>query len=136
MGEFILKKMVADRGLEDMFTIESAATSTEEIGNPVYPPARDELRRHGIDCAGHHARQVRSEDYERFDIIIAMEELHRNIMIRRFFGDDPEDKIRLCMDIAGHPGKAVDDPWYTGRFGEVYSQITECCEALLKEYGF
>ena len=93
MGEFILKKMVADRGLEDMFTIESAATSTEEIGNPVYPPARDELRRHGIDCAGHHARQVRPEDYERFDIIIAMEELHRNIMIRRFFGDDPEDKI-------------------------------------------
>jgi len=134
MGEFILKKMVEDRGLSDLFVIESAATSTEEIGNPVYPPAREELRRHGIDCSGHHARQVCPSDYDNFDVIIAMEDIHKNIMMRRFFNGDPEGKIKLCMDIAGHPGQPVDDPWYTGRFGEVYSQITECCEALLEEF--
>lgn len=136
MGEFILKDMVERRGIADDFYIASAATSTEEIGNPVYPPARSELRKHGINCDGHHARQVRKSDYEEFDIIIAMEELHSDIMIRRFFGADPENKIRLCMSFAGRPYEKVDDPWYTGRFTEVYNQITEACEGLLKECGY
>ena len=132
MGEYILKKMVADRGIADQFYIESAATSTEELGNPVYPPARAELNKHGIDCSGHHARQVRKSDYDNFDIIIAMEDIHKRIMRDRFFGGDPENKIKLCMELAGKPGEQVDDPWYTGRFGEVYGQITEACEGLIE----
>lgn len=131
MGEYILKKMVADRGIADQYYIESAATSTEELGNPVYPPARSELKKHGIDCSGHQARQVRKSDYDNFDIIIAMEDIHKRIMRDRFFGGDPEGKIVLCMDLAGKPGQQVDDPWYTGRFSEVYNQICEACEGLI-----
>lgn len=134
IGEYVLKDMVKKRNLENDFYIESAATSTEEIGNPVYPSAKAELARHGIDCTGHHARQVRKSDYDNFDLIIAMEEIHRDIMERRFFGGDPEGKIKLCMELAGRPGEAVDDPWYTGRFGEVFEQISEACEALLNQY--
>lgn len=136
MGEYILKHMVEERGIANDFYIESAATSTEEIGNPVYPPARSELNRHGINCDGHRARQVRKSDYDDFDIIIAMEQIHVDIMIRRFFGNDNDKKIRLCMELANRPGEAVDDPWYTGRFNEVYNQITEACEGLLREYGY
>lgn len=136
MGEYILKDMVSKRGIADEFYIESAATSTEEIGNPVYPPARSELNKHGINCNGHSARQVRKSDYENFDIIIAMEQIHVDIMIRRFFGNDDENKICLCMDIAGRPGETVDDPWYTGDFTTTYRQVKECCEALLEELGF
>lgn len=136
MGEYILKDMVAKRGIEDDFYIESAATSTEELGNPVYPPARTELKKHGISCDGHHARQVRPSDYDDFDVIIAMEDIHVRIMQQRFFNGDPSGKIRLCMEFAGRPNEKVDDPWYTGRFNEVYNQITEACEGLLKEYGY
>ena len=136
MGEYILKHMVEERGIANDFYIESAATSTEEIGNPVYPPARSELNRHGINCDGHRARQVRKSDYDDFDIIIAMEQIHVDIMIRRFFGNDNDKKIRLCMELANRPGEAVDDPWYTGRFNEVYNQIAEACEGLLREYGY
>ena len=135
MGEYILKNMIRKRGLEDRFYVESAATSTEEIGNPVYPPARAELNRHGISCQGHHARQVTGSDYEKFDLIIAMEEIHRRIMEDRFFGGDPAGKIVLCMELADRPGEVVDDPWYTGRFEEVYEQLTEACEGLIKKYG-
>ncbi|MCR5747636.1 MAG: low molecular weight phosphotyrosine protein phosphatase [Lachnospiraceae bacterium] len=134
MGEYILKDMVEKRGLGDRFYVESAATSTEEIGNPVYPPARAELKSHGIKCDGHHARQVRKSDYDNFDVIIAMEEIHRNIMEQRFFGGDPEGKIVLCMDLAGRPEEQVEDPWYTGRFSEVYDQITDACEGLIDKY--
>ncbi len=134
LGEYILKDMVEKRGLAEQFYIESAATSTEEIGNPVYPPAREELARHGISCSGHHARQVRKSDYENFDLIIAMEDIHKRIMEQRFFGGDPDGKIKLCMELAGRPGEQVDDPWYTGRFGEVYDQIYSACEGLVEEY--
>ena len=133
LGEYILKDMVEKRGLADEFYIESAATSTEEIGNPVYPPARDELAKHGISWKGHHARQVKSSDYDNFDLIIAMEDIHKKIMMQRFFGGDPEGKIRLCMDLAGRPGEQVEDPWYTGRFEKVYAQISEACEGILAE---
>lgn len=136
MGEFILKHMVEERGIASDFYIESAATSTEEIGNPVYPPAKRELYKHGITCEGHHARQVRREDYDRFDIIIVMEEIHRRILRDRFFGGDPDNKIKMCMELVGLPNKPVDDPWYTGRFEEVYDQIYKSCEALLSEYGY
>ncbi len=135
MGEYILKDMIAKRGLENDFYVESAATSTEEIGNPVYPPARAELAKHGIKCNGHHARQVRRSDYDDFDIIIGMEEIHRRIMVDRFFGGDPENKIVMCMELAGRPDEIVDDPWYTGRFSEVYGQLTEACEGLIDRYA-
>ena len=135
MGEYILKDMISRRGLDEEFVVDSAATSTEEIGNPVYPPARAELARHGIDCRGHHARQVRKSDYENYDVIIAMEDIHRRIMEERFFGGDPEGKIVLCMELAGRPEEQVDDPWYTGRFEEVYGQLCDACEGLLEKYG-
>lgn len=131
IGEYVLKDMVKKMGMEDQYYIESAATSTEEIGNPVYPPARAELRKHGISCEGHRARQVRPTDYEKFDIIVAMEDIHVKIMKDRFFGGDPEHKIHLCMDFAGKPGMPVDDPWYTGRFEEVYGQIYEACKGII-----
>ena len=133
MGEYILKDMVMKRGLSEEFHIESAATSTEEIGNPVYPPARAELMRHGISCEGHHARQVKREDYDNFDIIIVMEKRHADILKNRFFNGDPQGKIRLAMDLAGKYGQSVDDPWYTGRFKEVYDQLCEASEGLLNE---
>jgi len=135
MGEYILKDMLAKRGLEDQFYVESAATTTEEIGNPVYPPARAELARHGIRCDGHHARQVTRSDYDNFDVIIAMEDWHRRSMEQRFFDGDPEHKIVMCMELAGRPNEIVDDPWYTGRFTEVYGQITEACEGLIDRYA-
>lgn len=136
MGEFILKDMVSKRGIADQFHIESAATSREEIGNPVYPPARAELAKHGIACNGHHARQVKKEDYDAFDCIIGMEDIHIRIMKDRFFGGDPEEKLHLCMGFAGEPGGQVDDPWYTGDFTGVYRQIERACEGILEFYGF
>ena len=132
MAEYIFKDMVRNEGLEDYIYVESAATSTEEIGNPVYPPARDELRKHGIDCKGHHARQVRRDDYDRFDYIIAMEDIHLRIMRDRFF-DGRDDKISLCMDYSSTPGKQIADPWYTGDFVTAYRQIKEGCDGLLQE---
>ena len=129
MGEYIFKDMVEKRGLEDKIYVESAATSTEELGNPVYPPARDELKRHGIDCKGHRARQVRKDDYEKFDYIIAMENIHKRIMRERFF-DGKDDKISLCMDYSSTPGRQIDDPWYTGDFVTAYNQIYEGCDGL------
>lgn len=136
MGEYILKNMVKERGLEDLFYIASAATSTEEIGNPVYPPAKRELAKHGISCEGHHARQIRSDDYDKFDYFIAMEDIHKKIMKQRFFHNDPNNKIVMCMDLAGRYGESVDDPWYTGRFGEVYEQLTAACEGLIEKVLF
>ena len=132
MAEFIMKDLVRKEGLSDVIYVESAATSTEEIGNPVYPPARDELKRHGIDCKGHHARQVRSSDYDVFDYIIAMEDIHYRIMRDRFFGGR-DDKITLCMDYPSKPGTQIDDPWYTRDFVTAYKQIEEGCRGLLEE---
>ena len=132
MAEYIFKDMVKKEGLADKFYIESAATSTEELGNPVYPPARDELRRHGIDCSGHRARQVRRDDYDKFDYIIAMEDIHHRIMRDRFF-NGKDDKISLCMDYSSTPGKQIADPWYTGDFVTAYRQIKEGCEGLLNK---
>ena len=131
MGEYIFKDMIKKEGIADKVYVESAATSTEELGNPVYPPARDELRRHGIDCNGHRARQVRKSDYDDFDYIIAMEDIHLRIMRDRFFGGR-DDKISLCMDYSSRPGKQIADPWYTGDFVTAYNQIEEGCRGLLE----
>ena len=129
MAEFVMKDLVEKRGLSDAFEIASAATSTEAIGNPVYPPARAELARHGISCEGKRARQLRRDDYEKYDYIIGMENLNLSYM-NRILGGDPEGKVHLLMDYTTHP-EDIDDPWYTGDFKGVYKQILEGCEALL-----
>ena len=130
MAEFVMKELVRKAGLEREFRIESAATSYEEIGNPVYPPARRELAAHGISCAGKTARRLEKRDYEEFDYLIGMEESNLRSM-RRICGGDPEGKMHLLLDYAETPGE-IDDPWYTGRFSEVYEQILSGCEGLLR----
>ena len=129
MAEFVMKKLVRDAGAENRFAIASAATSYEEIGSPVYPPARRELQRHGIACAGHAARHMEREDYARYDCLVGMEEVNLRSM-RRICGGDPDGKMCLLLDYAGRH-QEIDDPWYTGRFGEVYDQILEGCRAML-----
>ncbi len=130
MAEFVMKKLVRDAGLERDFVIESAATSTEELGNPVYPPARRELLRHGLTCEGKTARQVTAEDYRRFDLLVCMDRANiRNT--RRLTGPDREGKIRLLLDYTGE-GRDVADPWYTGDFEATWRDVTAGCEALLR----
>lgn len=130
MAEFVMKDMVHKRGLDDCFEIASAATSREELGNPVYPPARRKLAEHGISCSGHHARQMTKTDYDRYDTIIGMD--HANIRnILRTTGGDPEQKVSLLLDHTDRPGQEVADPWYTGNFEETWCDVVEGCEALL-----
>lgn len=129
MAEYILKDMVRKNGLENKFYIESAATSYEEIGNPVYPPARAELAKHGIGCKGHVARKLVKADFEEFDYLIAMEEYNlRNI--RREFGEALAKKVSLLLDYTDMPGD-IDDPWYTGSFDVTYNEIVMGCEGFL-----
>ena len=133
MAEFILKKKVAEKGLQDSFRIASAATSSEEIwggrGNPVYPPAKKELKKHGISCEGKRAVQMTKTDYDRYDYIIAMEHWNvRNIL--RIVGNDPQRKISLLLDYSENP-RDISDPWYTGDFDTAYSDIEEGCDAFL-----
>lgn len=129
MAEFIMKDLVAKAGREDEFYIESAATSTEEIGNAVYPPARRKLAEHGISCVGKTARQVRRSDYDQFDLIICMDRYNlRNISF--IIPDDPEGKINLLMDYTSRPGD-VADPWYTDNFEATWRDCLEGCTAIL-----
>ena len=131
MAEFFMKDLVEKEGMAEHFHIESAATSTEEIGNPVYPPARRKLSEHGISCQGHAARQIRHEDYDKFDFIIGMDEANLRNM-RRFFGSDSENKISLLMDYTDTPGN-VADPWYTGDFEKTWQDIDRGCRGLFTE---
>ena len=131
MAEFVMKDLVAKAGLADRFEIASAATSTEEIGNPVYPPARQKLAEHGISCAGKTARQMTRRDYEIYDHLIAMD--HNNLRnMERFVGSDPEHKVSLLMDYTARPGD-VADPWYTGDFEATWRDVLEGCTGLLAE---
>ena len=129
MAEFVMKKLAEDAGRSDDYHIESAATSTEEIGNPVYPPARRKLAEHGISCAGKTARQIRRQDYESYDYLIGMDEANLRNM-KRVFGGDPDHKVSLLMDYTGHP-RTVADPWYTGDFESTWDDVLEGCTALL-----
>ena len=129
MAEFIMKDLVRKAGLGDEFYIESAATSTEEIGNPVYPPARRKLAEHSIDPAGKTARQIKRTDYADFDLLIGMDGANRKNMLR-FFGGDPEGKISLLLDFTDSPGD-VADPWYTRDFDAAWRDIYSGCTALL-----
>ncbi len=135
MAEFIFKDMVKKQGREKEFFIASCATSTEEIwnglGNPVYPPARAELAKHGISCEGKRAVQLQKEDYVSYDLLIAMDSNNvRNI--HRLLGSDPEKKVRKLMDYTPRGGD-VADPWYTDRFDIAYRDIEEGCRCLLEQ---
>ena len=134
MGEFILKDLVKKAGREREFLIESAATSTEEIGNPVYPPARRKLAQHGISCAGKTARQLTAADYSRFDMLLGMDRANIRNMTR-ICGGDPQGKIRLLMEYAGQPGREVADPWYTGDFDATWDDVLAGCQGLLQQYA-
>ena len=131
MAEFIMKDMVKKARLEDRFEIASAATSFEEIGNPVYPPARRELQKHGISCAGHAARHMERSDYDYYDYLVGMDQYNLRNMAR-ICGGDPKGKLHMLMAFTGSDA-IVDDPWYTGRFGEVYDQIVAGCAAMMEE---
>ena len=129
MAEFVMKDLVERAGLAGTFSIASAATSSEEAGNPVYPPARRKLAEHGIQCAGKTSRQLRAEDYGKYDLLIGMD--GRNLRnMERICGGDPEGKIHLLMDYTDRPGE-VADPWYTGDFERAWQDILEGCERLL-----
>ena len=129
MAEFVMKNIVARAGLAPQFHIESAATSTEEIGNPVYPPARRKLAEHGISCAGKTARQLQRGDYDRYDLIIGMDWANLRNM-NRICGGDPDGKIHLLLDYTDRPGD-VDDPWYTGDFDATWRDVNAGCMGLL-----
>lgn len=135
MAEFIMKKLVKDNGFEKEFFIASSATSTEEIwngvGNPVYPPAKAELKKHGIPCEGKRAVQLNCYDYDRYDLFIGMDSANIRNMTRILNGD-PENKIRKLMDYTERGGD-VADPWYTRSFDVTYRDVLDGCTALLKE---
>nr|WP_217631759.1 low molecular weight protein-tyrosine-phosphatase [Xylanibacter ruminicola] len=127
MAEYVMKYLVEQAQLTDQYMIASAATSTEEIGNPVYPPARRKLAEHGISCNGHAARQMTRADYQRYDLLIGMDSANLRNMTR-IAGGDPEGKIRpLLYD------KDVADPWYTGNFEATWQDVLRGCQALLEE---
>lgn len=151
MAEFVMKQMIRDEherletsGLHVTdFEIASAATSTEEIGNPVYPPAKRMLASHGIDCNGKTARQMTARDYEYYDYIVLMDKnnlrnlrwiLPASILEREGLGRDPRNqrKISLLMDYTSHP-RDVADPWYTGDFTATWNDVNEGCRGLLNE---
>ena len=129
MAEFVMKDLVRKAGLESQFHIESAATSTEELGNPVYPPARRKLGEHGIDCTGKTARQLKNRDYDQFDLLIGMDQANLRNM-HRICGGDFESKIHLLMEYTGRPGD-VADPWYTGDFETTWRDVLAGCQGLL-----
>ncbi len=129
MAEFVMKDLVHKAGLDAEFYIESAATSTEELGNEVYPPARRKLAEHGISCKGKTARQMTHRDYDSFDLLIGMDRWNIRNM-ERISGGDPHHKIHMLMDYTQRPGE-VADPWYTGNFDATWRDVSEGCAALL-----
>ncbi len=134
MAEFVFKDLVKKKGLEGKYFVRSSATSTEEIwgdvGNPVYPPAREELKKHGIDCSGKTAVQVKPADYGKYDLLVVMDSNNlRNLM--RIIGSDPDKKVHKLLEFAGR-NNDVSDPWYSRDFTTCYNDISEGCKALLE----
>ena len=130
MAEFVMKELVKEAGRAAEFEIASAATSTEEIGNPVYPPARRMLNAHGIDCSGKTARQMTKADYENYDLLIGMDRSNFRNM-QRICGGDSEGKIHLLLDFTDRGGE-VADPWYTGNFDATWRDAQDGCRGLLQ----
>ena len=137
MAEFILKKMVRTAGLEEEFEIASAGTSDEELGNPVYPMARQEPAKHGIGCPGKTARRIMPEDYNHYDLIIGMDAADLKNM-RQVYCGDPDGKLSLLLDHTPendtkHHGRDVVDPWYTRKFNVAWEDIHAGCEAIFEK---
>lgn len=133
MAEFVMKKMVREAGLEESFEIASAATSTEELGNDIYPPVKRLLHEKGIPCSGHSAHQTNKREYLHYDRIIVMDSYNlRNL--ERLIGPDTEKKVSRLRDFTESPGD-IADPWYTRDFDLTYRQVTEGCRALLDNYS-
>ena len=131
MAEYVMKYLTAQAGAEKEFFIDSAATSTEEIGNGVHYGTRRKLAEVGIPCGDHRARQMVREDYEKFDLLIGMDEANLRNM-RRMLGGDPEGKIHALLDYTDRPGP-IADPWYTGDFDATYRDVLEGCRGLLQK---
>lgn len=129
MAEFVMKDLVKKAGRDGEFDIASAATSSEELGNPVYPQARRKLAEHGLACDGKRARQFTARDYSHYDLIIGMDSANIR-SLRRASGGDPEGKVRLLLSYTPHP-RDVADPWYTGDFDAAWNDIYTGCQALL-----
>lgn len=136
MAEFVMKDMLEKLGREYEFEVASAATSTEEIwngiGNPVYPPVKKLLAKHGISCEGKRARQMTRADYEYYDLLIGMDNFNIRNMLR-ITGGDPDGKIKMLMDFTGRPGE-VDDPWYSGDFSKTWRDVCEGCEGIIAKF--
>ena len=130
MAEFVMKDLIKQAGLEGQVRAASAATSTEEIGNPVYPPAQRKLAEHGIDCAGKTARQLTSSDYEEYDLLIGMDNTNLCNMYR-ICGGDFADKMHLLLDYTDRPNQEVADPWYTDNFEATWRDVSDGCQGLL-----
>ena len=131
LAEFLMRDMVAKRGIAEKFFIASAATSREEIGNPVYPPARRKLAEHGISCSGHAARQLTNNDYEKYHLLIGMDKANLRDMYR-ICGGDFADKMHLLMDFTDRPVD-IADPWYTDDFEATWRDVLEGCQGLLAQ---
>lgn len=131
MAEYVMKDLVRKAGLESEFFIDSAATSREEIGNGVHYGTRRKLAQMGVACGGHQARQVAWEDYEKFDLLVGMDEANRRNLQRMLKGD-PEGKVSLLLDYTDRPGP-IADPWYTGNFDETWDDVLEGCQGLLEK---
>ena len=131
MAEFVMKDLIKKAGLTECFEIASAATSSEELGNPVYPPARRKLAEHGLDCTGKTARQLTAADYRYYDLLVGMDASNLRNM-QRICGGDPQCKISLLLDYTSRPG-SVADPWYTGDFEATWRDVNEGCAALLEQ---
>ena len=132
MAEYVMKHLVEQAGLSDQVQIASAATSTEEIGSPVYRPAQRKLAEHGISCEGHHARQLNKADYREYDLLVGMD--HANIRnMNRICGGDTAHKIHLLLEYAGRPEEEVADPWYTGDFETTWRDVLAGCDGILRQ---
>ena len=135
MAEFLLKDIVNKRGLADAFEIASAATSREEIGNPVHYGTRNKLAQLGISVAGKHAVQVTKRDYEYYDLLLVMDSNNiRNL--HRVIGEDTQNKVHLLLDYTERKGESIADPWYTGDFDVTYNDIMEGLAGLLEQLGY
>lgn len=129
MAEFVMRDFIREAGLSDEIVVASAATSTEEIGNPVYPPARRRLAQAGLRTDGKTAVQMTKRDYDRYDYLIGMEQVNVRNMLR-IAGGDPQKKICRLLDFTDRP-KDIADPWYSGDFDTTYDEVCAGCRALL-----
>lgn len=129
MAEFVLKNMVKEKGIENHFYIASAATSTEEIGSPVYFGTRNKLKEYGITTDGKYAVQLKKSDYKKYDYLLGMDQ--RNIVnMKKILGGDPKGKIKRLLEYTKN-ARDIKDPWYTGDFDETYQDVYEGCKELL-----